>query len=175
MGDESSQYRFYRYCFDLLMPVCMRYKSNETDAVSALNLAFIKLINKYDSKQPQIAFDHWAKRIMINQLIDEYRKDKKRLEVHQSVEPGTLSSYSGGYQFNSGEEKLKAEVIIKAIGHLEEPARTIFNLHAIEGFSHKEIANQLRISVENSRYHLHMARKNLKHILNQHLKLTKPA
>lgn len=147
------------------MPICMRYKNDEHDAVSALNIVFVKLIDKVHTKAENVAFDHWAKRIMINQLIDEYRKDKKLRERQLSVDPTTLPTFKNQPITTQTDESIDSELIILAIQELKEPGRTIFNLHAIEGYSHQEIAKKLDMRIDNCRYHLHSARKLLRNKL----------
>ena len=174
-GNEKSQYQLYRYCFDLLMPICLRYKTNEMDAVSAVNTAFLRIIEKVDSKKDAVDFTPWAKRLTINLLIDEYRKNKRRQQIQISVDPQELHLNGRKKEFNIAEVEMDAEQIIFYIQKLDEPGRTIFNLFSIEGFSHKEIAEKLQITSENCRYHLHTARKTLQTQLRHHIKQSKPA
>jgi RNA polymerase sigma-70 factor (ECF subfamily) len=174
-GDEKSQYQLYRSCFDLLMPICLRYKTNEIDAVAAVNTAFLKIIQKIDSKKDVVDFIPWAKRLTINLLIDDYRKNKRRQKIQISVDPQELLMNGQQNTFNMAEVEMDAEQIIFYIQKLSEPGKTIFNLYSIEGFSHKEIANKLNITSENCRYHLHTARKILQAQLRHHVKQSKPA
>ena len=160
--DRASQYELYRYCYDLLMPVCMRYNRNEHDAAAALNVCYIKIIDHIESKNNEVNFNAWCKRITINYLIDQFRKNKRRKALQVSTDPTLLHGISHDVQLSQAEHGLDAEHIIELIQKLKEPARTIFNLHAIEGFSHDEIADKLSISTDNSRYHLHTARKKLR-------------
>lgn len=156
------------------MPICLRYKANENDAAASLNLAYLKIIEKYTSKKSDVNFIPWAKRITINLLIDEYRQSKSRKSRLISTDPHELHYSSSRQEFNTAELELDAEQIIYYIQKLNEPGRTIFNLHTIEGYSHKEIASKLKMTTENCRYHLHAARKTLQNQLSQYRKLTKP-
>ena len=63
------------------MPICIRYRTNEQDAVAALNKAYLKILKSLQSFEDAVAFERWCKRITVNTLIDEYRKDKRRREV----------------------------------------------------------------------------------------------
>lgn len=144
------------------MPVSMRYKNDEHEAVSSINLAFLKIVDKVDTKKEHVEFDHWAKRIMINQLIDEYRKDKNRRDNHMTVDPHTLPQFNQQSVSNNEVLQGDTELIMRTIQELKEPGKTIFNLHAIEGYSHDEIAKKLDMRIENCRYHLHSARKTLR-------------
>ena len=174
-GDEKSQYEFYRYCFDLLMPVCMRYKENESDAVAALNTTYLKILNKASSKKKEVKFNPWAKRIAINQLIDEYRKNKRRHSLQVDMDPAEIQFVSSQFTPSEIELDVNAEEIMRFIQQLQEPGRTVFNLHALEGFSHDEIAKKMGLTPENSRYHLHAARKILRKNLSKRIKQSKLA
>ena len=59
------------------MPVCFRYNNNEVDAQSAYNSGFIKILKALEKLDENVNFDAWARRVMVNTLIDEYRKNKK--------------------------------------------------------------------------------------------------
>ena len=166
-GDEKSQYKLYRYCFDLLMPTCIRFKDNEHDALSSLNKIYLKILDKAYKKKSDVNFNHWAQRMAVNQLIDEYRKDKRRYSLFTQMDSNELESVSRAFTLNINEYEIEAEELLRIIQQLSEPGRTVFNLHALEGFSHDEIAEKLGMTTENSRYHLHASRKIL------HKKLSK--
>lgn len=140
----------------------MRYKANEADAVAALNTTFMKILDNVASKKPGIDFIPWAKRIAINQLIDEYRKTSRHRSIQTYIDPNELSYMSQQSAQNLALQDVNAEEIMRLIQRLPEPGRTIFNLHALEGFTHDEIAERLNMTAENSRYHLHSVRKLLR-------------
>ena len=82
-GKQQAQFELYRACFPVLMSVCVRYFRQRCDAESALNQGFLKIlmnIEKFDNAKP---FAGWIKRIMINSIIDEYRK--KQNTVHNEI------------------------------------------------------------------------------------------
>ena len=81
-GDRKAQYALYRVCFPVLMAVCMRYRRDEQEAVSALNSGFLKIINHLDRyRRDEVRFEAWIRRIMINTAIDEFRREKKWREL----------------------------------------------------------------------------------------------
>ncbi|MEZ4849456.1 MAG: sigma-70 family RNA polymerase sigma factor [Bacteroidia bacterium] len=79
--DRLAQSQLYRRCFNVLMGVCIRYMKNEEDAVEVLNMGFLKILKNLEKKKTNVPFEAWIRRIMINTIIDEYRKNKKRLEA----------------------------------------------------------------------------------------------
>ena len=76
-NDRKTVNLMYEYCFGMLMPVCFRYNKNEEDARAAYNQGFLKILKGLNKVEDTINFNPWAKRIMVNSLIDEYRKNKK--------------------------------------------------------------------------------------------------
>ena len=70
----------YEHCFHLLMPVCFRYNNNEVDAQASYNTGFIKILKALEKVENGLNFNAWAKRVMINTLIDEYRKNMEMSE-----------------------------------------------------------------------------------------------
>src|SRR5574343_297054 len=78
----------YKHCFNKLMPVCFRYHKNEEDARSSLNMGFMKILKGLESVDVEVNFAAWSKRVMVNTLIDEYRK-KKHYDEHIRSEEHT--------------------------------------------------------------------------------------
>ena len=158
--EEDGYYQLYRYCHGKLLTICYRYNNNETDAVSALNQIYLKILKNLEKKKDHVPFDAWIKRIAYNSLIDNYRKDKKRIQrtdLHEAI-PDNLNHSTDNFGLNN----LMVEDIYAEIHKLKEPGRSIFNMVALEGFSHKEVAEMFDISVSNSKYYLHRSRNILK-------------
>ena len=170
--DRKAQSLLYRRCFDVLMGVCMRYLRNEDDAVEVLNVGFLKILNKLDQRKPHVPFEAWIRRVMINTVIDEYRK-RRQYEAHELR--SDLSSY-GPHEpvyvdYNTAERKFDAEAIEALIRQLPAMSQQVFNLYAIDGYSHQEIGEMLGISDGTSKWHVSFARKKLKAWLAQAMKV----
>ena len=75
--DRKAINLLYEYGFKMLMPICFRYNHNEEDARASFNTGFIKILKGMQKIDEDVNFNAWAKRIMVNSLIDEYRKNKK--------------------------------------------------------------------------------------------------
>lgn len=156
-GDRKAQYRLYTYCYSNLMPVAMRYYKDKNDASSAINFLVVKVLDKYKSRKTHIPFDLWARRILINQAIDDFRKKSRtrKLEESENVQMDRAVENEAILAFDE-------EAIIGLIKALPEMQKTVFNLFAIDGFAHKEISKMIGISEENSRYYLFDAKKRLR-------------
>jgi RNA polymerase sigma-70 factor (ECF subfamily) len=162
--DRKAQLALYRICFNDLMSVASRYNKNEEDAALIVNNCFLKIIDnlhKYNSSKP---FQAWIRRIAMNEVIDEYRKNKKRKELFVCTE--NIETHEVKY-FSEIDHEIEAEELNNMLLKLDKATRTVFNLIAIDGYSHKEIAEQLNISLETSKWHMKEARKKLKSMFIQ--------
>ena len=145
------------------MSICLRYSKDRDRATESLNLGYMKILSSLSSYKPAVPFKAWIRRIMINTLIDEYRKHKREQErvtfVDHYYDTSTFS------EANEALEKLNVQQIYEHIARLPEASRNVFNLYVIDGFSHKEIAQLLDISEGTSKWHLNAAREKLKEAL----------
>ena len=157
----------YEYCFKMLMPVCFRYNNNEEDARASYNNGFLKILNGIKNVEGEFNFNAWAKRVMVNTLIDEYRKNKNyTTQVSKSDNERELDYHSTGAE-NNAESNLGYENIMMLVKELPVTTATVFNLYVIEGYSHKEIGDELDMSEGTSKWHLSTARKMLREKLEE--------
>ena len=164
--DRRSQYQLYQLCFSLLKGVCRRYYFNEDEVKSAQNMGFLKIVTNLEKWQEHIPFEAWAKRIMINTIIDDFRKNKKAKDVMTYQDHTDAQNInSGGIDFNQADLLFDAEDLELMISKLPKMCQKVFNLFAIDGYSHKEIAEMLSISIGTSKFHLSTARNKLKEML----------
>ena len=155
------QIRLYQISYAKLFGICMRYKTNKQDADAIFNIAFLKILDNLKRLKSEVAYFPWAKKVLINTLIDEYRKSKKRTEIEEYAENATLLSMSAGMNWNEGALQMEAEEIRNMIMNLPKMSRVVFNMFAIDGFSHREIADQLNISEGTSKWHVSSARSRI--------------
>ncbi len=146
------------------MSITLRYADSREEAVTILNDAFMKIfsnIAQYDTERP---LKPWLRRIIINTAINYYHKHKRSLqrEELENVE----SEIARDETIIS---KISYQEIIDLIQQLSPTYRTVFNLHVIEGFQHKEIAEMLGIAEGTSKSNLSKAKKNLQAILEKNL------
>ncbi len=158
--DRKAEYELYRISYSYLMSICMRYSKDRDSASESLNMGYMKILTNLKSYKPEIPFKSWIRRIMINTLIDEYRKNRRENEKVKYVDHYfDTSSYS---EVNEALGKINIQQIYEQINKLPEATKNVFNLFVIDGFSHKEIAEMLDISEGTSKWHLNAARQKLK-------------
>ncbi|MDZ7847676.1 MAG: sigma-70 family RNA polymerase sigma factor [Owenweeksia sp.] len=149
-----------------MMSVRVRYENNENDALEVLNTAFIRLLKNlkdYDSQYPLLP---WVRRITINIAIDRYRQ-KKRQRKLMECGGDDLESMSGNSHSIENEKWIESEYLKYLLRGLNESEKTVFNLFAIDGYAHKEIAEELGITERSSIRHLTQARRKLQEQITQ--------
>jgi len=157
------------------MPVCSRYHNNEEDARSSLNVGFMKILKGLDTIDSKVNFAAWSKRIMINTLIDEYRKKKNYRNHIASKETERELDVEHSLSVNEAESDLGYQNLLTLIAQLPVISGRVFNLYVIDGYNHKEIGELLGMSEGTSKWHLSTARKLLREKLekmeNQHQRM----
>ena len=164
-GRRRAQHDLYVRCYPIMMAICQRYERNKDDAESLLNQAFLKVLNKLDIYKEEIPFDAWVRRITINTAIDELRR-KKRSKLDYMEEPSDVGDLSK-MDYNQAELNFNEENLLRLIRKLPPLSQKVFNLYVIDGYSHQEIAQQLKMSEGTSKWHLSNARKKLKAFLHK--------
>ena len=163
-GKESAMKKFYEHFHGFALSVCMSYCENRDDALEIMNDGFLKVFKNLDKIENIERIKPWLRRIMINVAIDHFRKHVKKQSTQLSenvADPnyGDVSVYA----------KLSSEDIMRAVQSLPTNYRLVFNLYAIEGYSHKEIGEILKIAESTSRANLSLAngllREKLKRIM----------
>ena len=170
---RSAQEKLYQACFQFLMPVCMRYHRNEEDARAIYNVAYMKIIKNLDKIDlEETPFAAWAKRIMTNTLIDEYRKNKKyRERISKRDNDGELEYHSRGVK-NDAESNMGEDDIMKLLDQLKPSTKRVFLLYVIEGYNHREIGEIMEMSEGTSKWHLSTARKELRKLIKKQQETT---
>jgi RNA polymerase sigma factor (sigma-70 family) len=142
-----------------LYRTCKRYLKKEEDVEEALANAFYTIFTKMDQLKEIGAFEAWARKIAVNQCLYHLkRKVNFNLYLEDTklyIQPETLP-----------ETQLEEEDLLKLLDYIPEGCKTIFNLFAIEGYAHKEIANMLNISEGTSKSQLNVAKTKLKDLVN---------
>lgn len=165
--DRKAIHTLYEFCFRSFMPVCYRYHNNEEDARSSLNLAFMKILKGLEKVNEEVNFPAWSKRIVVNTLIDEYRKKRNYLSHVNARETERELEVVAIPQDNEAESNFGYENLLKLVAQLPEMSGKVFNLYVIDGFNHKEIGELLGISEGTSKWHLSTARKTLREKLEK--------
>lgn len=155
----------YRECYPILMSICSRYFKNDLDSRAILNDAFLKIILNLEKRSQQIPFAAWIRRIMLNSIIDHYRNNKsyfENMELAELPQLQVVSQHDVSLQVH-----YDAEELLSMVRELPPMTNRVFNLFAIEGYTHSEIAEVLHISEGTSKWHVSTARK----LLNEKLQM----
>ena len=161
-GDRNAQRVFYETNYQWLMSICFRYHSNTEDAASILNKGFLKMMSSLGQFDLDRPIEPWMKVIMVNTSLDALRKSshyKSRFTLLDDKEWEQQHNSPGG--IHALHENLEIEEYWELFKRLPEPEKTIFNMYAIDGYSHREIAEKMEISERTSKRYLKKARATL--------------
>jgi RNA polymerase sigma-70 factor (ECF subfamily) len=161
-GNEKAQFQLFEQFAPKMMAVCLRYAENREMAEDVLQESFVKVFKNLKKFTNEGSLDGWIRRIMVNTSLDAIRKNKKRKFDSQIESISYLAP-----QNDFIEESLMAEDLMLIINQMPEGYKLVFNLYAIEGYSHKEIAETLGISENTSKSQYSRARAYLREILEK--------
>lgn len=154
-GKRRAQADLYRMFSPKLFGVSLRYSRDRTEAEDILHEAFVKIFNKINQYSGKGSFEGWLKRIVVNIALEKYRT-RYRLQTVEDI--GVYDSQS---EVNNIYEALNVAELLKLIKALPPRYKMVFNMYAIEGYSHKEVADIMGISEGTSKSNLSRARKIL--------------
>lgn len=155
----------YRETFSVLMSVVTRYKRNSEEQMTLVNNSFLKIIAKIDQFNVGSSYFSWAKRIAQNEVIDDFRKEKKYKELFQFTED--IGKFEKHHQDLTLDCELELEELQAMLETLPPATKMVFNLYAIDGFKSNEIMEELEIGFETVKWHLKEARKRLRVLVNE--------
>ena len=152
--DIKAQEQLYRLYADKLFAVCLKYSNSYQQAEDNLQDGFMTIFDKIAQYQDKGSFEGWMKRIMVNTTLQKYRKQG----VFEIINEDNLSEAA----LEIDEDEVSVDFLLKIIQDLPDRYRQVFNLYALDGFSHKEISEMLQISTGTSKSNLARARIILK-------------
>jgi RNA polymerase sigma factor (sigma-70 family) len=151
-GKPRSQEALYKRFAAAMYGICLQYAASEEDAQDIMQEGFLKVFKKLDQVNNPAAFPGWIRKVMINTALEKYRSqvilqrmDDVRGEADEATDDGIF-------------DNLTCQELVELIRTLSPKYRMVFNLYAIEGYSHKEISEELGISVGTSKSNLSRAR-----------------
>ena len=159
-GDRKAQKSLYELYSAKMYAVCLRYAVDENEASDMLQEGFIRIYTNLDQFEGKGSFEGWIRRVFIHTAIKYYHKMRRHNstdEIGQRAERATGESVVG---------RMSADELMQLIKELPEGYRVVFNLYAVEGYSHKEIADLLNIGESTSRSQLVKARRLLQERVN---------
>ena len=156
-GETKAQKELYDLFSAKMLSTCYRYARNKTDAEDIFQTSWLKVYENIHQLRNTDLLEWWMKKIFVNEAFLFYKKIKRIVFSDEN------------YLFeqdNRADERIIQDIhydqITKTIQDLPDKMRMVFNLYIIEGFSHKEIAETMEISVGTSKSQLHDARKIIK-------------
>ncbi|MCC5930556.1 MAG: RNA polymerase sigma factor [Cyclobacteriaceae bacterium] len=153
-GDRRAQESLYRMFSRDMYHLCLSFTGDRDQAKDLLQEAFIKIFRSLDSYQFSGTLEGWVRRVVHNTAIDYFRKSKTISYLTDELQEHHQSSKS----LQELPDYINTEAVLACVKRLPEGARLVFNLFAIEGYSHKEIAAQLNISEGTSKSQYNRAR-----------------
>lgn len=161
-GERLAQKKLYEKYYGKMMSVCLRYANSRDEAATILNEGFYKVFTKIEAFDQTGNLEAWIYRIMVNTSIDHYRKEIKLRNIKELDN----NVNQNPDQFDVIAE-MSADDILELVQQLPLAYRTVFNLHVIEGMTHKDIGEQLGISEGTSKSNLFKARAKMQTMITE--------
>lgn len=169
-NDPSAQRELYNRYSPKMLSLCYRYAQTREDAEDMLQEGFIKVFSQIRTFQNKGSFEGWIRRILVHNCINFLKKHKK---FNESVDLDSISSMIGVNE--TIPSLMQTKQVVECIRMLPIGYKTVLNLYAVEGYSHKEIAEMLEIEESTSRSQYTRAKALLENILIRKNIIEKPA
>jgi RNA polymerase sigma-70 factor (ECF subfamily) len=160
-GRRNAQNMLYRKYASTMMAVCMRYARDRSEAEDLLQEGFLKVFQKISTYRREGSFEGWIKRIMINNALNQFRKNKK-IPYYRDIEEVNEIELLSPDEVKEVDFPVSADILLSLIQMLPPGYRMVFNMYVFEEYSHKDIADMLNISENTSKTQLLKARRLLR-------------
>jgi RNA polymerase sigma factor (sigma-70 family) len=157
--DRAAQQQLYDLYSSKMYAICYRYVKNAMEAEDILITAFTRIFERIEQFKGEGSFEGWIRRIMVNEALTHLRK-ARTMYLETELEQADREP-----DYEHLENHLEVEDLLNMIEQLPAGYRVVFNMYAIDGYSHKEIAEQLGISENTSKSQLSRARTYLQKML----------
>ena len=152
-NDIKAQEQLYRQYAPKMFSVCLKYSRNYAEAQDNLQDGFLLVFDKINSFEFKGSFDGWIKRVMVNQVLQQYRNKSFLSPIDEDIAEEVEVEI---------EDSVSMDFLMKIIQELPDRYRLVFNLSVFENYSHQEISESLGISVGTSKSNLSRAKMILK-------------
>lgn len=163
LNDRKAQKQLYDHYAPVLLGICMRYTQNRAEAEDVLQEGFVRIFCKLKTFEGRSSLGSWMHRIIVNIAITDYHRNLKHRHQKNIDEMAEVQSYDE----YPGKSDFTGEELLKVIRGLSPGYRTVFNLYAVEGYRHREIAEMLGIDVNTSKSQYSRAKKIIQTRLKQ--------
>ena len=154
-NNTQAQEQLYKLLAPKLFTVCLKYSRNHEEAQDNLQESFLIIFDKLKQFKNEGSFEGWAKRLVVNYVLQQYRNQGTFLEL-------VSDNIFVVEEVEIDDESVTMEFLLKIIQELPDRYRLIFNLYVVDGYSHKEIAKMLEINEGTSKSNLARAKMILK-------------
>jgi RNA polymerase sigma-70 factor (ECF subfamily) len=155
----KAQEQLYRHFSPKLFSVCLKYSRSYVEAQDHLQDGFLLIFEKIGQFSYKGSFEGWLKRVVVNNILQQYRSSSFLSLVNEQVEAEV--------EVEIETDEISTEFLMKIIQELPERYKLVFNLNVIDGYSHQEIADALKITVGTSKSNLSRAKAILKEKIEQ--------
>ena len=160
-GNARAQRKFFKHFYGPVMCICMRYAGSTDEAADMLNEGFLKVFSNLDKYENTGSFEAWLKRVVCNAALDYRRRFVKKVDfVNIDEMPDTQQIADDAV--DDAVARISSQELVELIQQLPPVTRTVFNMFVFEGFSHRDISQELNISENTSAWHVNSARTKLK-------------
>ena len=151
-----------------MLAVCSRYTRDQDEAQDILQDAFMKVFDNLQKYEITGSLEGWVRRIFVNTAIDHYRKQKNKFNIEEDQWIEDEDSFYNELEENDSiYSKIKPQDILEAMEQLSPAYKMVFNLYAIENYTHQEVAEILDINVGTSKSNYAKAKGKIKNILEK--------
>lgn len=159
-GDNQAIEKLYHFVSASLYGICLRYAKNREDAQDLLHDGFLKIIDNLKRFRWEGSFEGWLRRIIVNEAINYYRRGN----LIQFKDYESVNFKIDGFEL-SGLQKMTQQELLGLLDKLPTGYRIVFNLFAIEGYTHIEISKLLDITENTSKSQYRKARLRLQELV----------
>ncbi len=157
--NRDAQRSLYDQYSSKMYALCYRYVKDSMEAEDVLVTAFTKIFERIDQFKGEGSFEGWIRRVIVNEALTYLRRNRS-MYLETDLEAAEREP-----DYQNINDHLEAEELMQMIQELPSGYRIVFNMYAIDGYSHKEIADQLGISENTSKSQLSRARTYLQKML----------
>lgn len=161
-NDRKAQKEIYQLFAGKLFSICLKYSKNKQEAQDNFQDGFIVIFEKIGQFNFKGSFEGWLKRVMINTVLLKYRKKNVLNIVTEDIPDEVIVDVD--------DDEISLDFLLNLINELPDRYRMVFNLYALDGYSHKEISEMLLIAEGTSKSNLARARAILKQKIEIHQK-----
>lgn len=170
--DKKGQELFFKHFYGKMLVVCSRYARDRDEAQDILQDAFVKVFDNLEKYKITGSIEGWVRRIFVNTAIDHYRKYKNKFNLEEEGNIEDENSFYNELEENDSiYSKIKPTDIMEAMETLSPAYKLVFNLYAIENYTHQEVAEILEISPGTSKSNYAKAKAKIKTVLEKKFNL----